>query len=73
MRVEREGVSVWEGRSLQAAMVDGRTLDQLNLRAGDHLIVPPGGGGLGGAQGALRAIAIIVALPVAIAGLVAIF
>ena len=73
VRVEREGVSVWEERSLQAAMVDGRTLDQLNLRAGDHIIVPQILGGLGAAQGALRSLAIILALPVAIVTLVAIF
>ena len=73
VRVQREGNRIWEGRVLQAAMADGRTLDQLNLRAGDHIIVPQGGGGLGGAVQGLRAMAILVALPLTIAGLFQIF
>lgn len=31
---------VWDGEELQQAMIDGRTLDQLNLRAGDQVDVP---------------------------------
>lgn len=43
--VERDGDRIWEGEPLQDAMVQGRTLDQLNLQAGDRVYVPEGGGG----------------------------
>lgn len=38
----RRGTEVFlEGSVLQAATVEGRSLDQLNVRAGDALVVPP--------------------------------
>ena len=40
MRVERRSEPIWEGEPLQEAIAEGRTLDQLSLRAGDHLVVP---------------------------------
>jgi protein involved in polysaccharide export with SLBB domain len=41
MRIERSGVVLWEGEELEEVLTDGRTLDQLNLRAGDQIVVPP--------------------------------
>ena len=41
LRVERGEDVLLEGQFLQAATVEGRSLDQLNLRAGDALVVPP--------------------------------
>ncbi len=38
--IERSGEEIWEGAALQEALVEGRTLDQLNLRAGDRIEVP---------------------------------
>lgn len=38
--VERGGDRIWGGEALQAAIIEGRTLDQLSLRAGDRIIVP---------------------------------
>lgn len=38
--VERGGERIWGGEALQAAIIEGRTLDQLSLRAGDHIVVP---------------------------------
>ena len=38
--IERGAVPLWEAEELQNAIVDGRTLDQLNLRAGDQIMVP---------------------------------
>lgn len=40
LRVERSGQVLWEGEPLQEMMVEGRTLDQLNLRAGDQIVLP---------------------------------
>jgi hypothetical protein len=38
--IERGDQTTWSGESLQRAMVEGRTLDQLSLRAGDRIVVP---------------------------------
>ncbi len=40
MRIERIGDRLWEGDELRVVLAEGRTLDQLNLRGGDELIVP---------------------------------
>jgi len=40
LRIERAGETLWDGPLLQAMLVDGRTLDQLNLRAGDQIVLP---------------------------------
>lgn len=45
IRVERDNVRIWEGEALQRAITEGRTLDQLSMRAGDHIIVEEGRGG----------------------------
>lgn len=43
IKIKRGDETIWEGEELQAAMVEGRTIDQLNLRAGDEIEVPGGG------------------------------
>ncbi|HET8654080.1 MAG TPA: polysaccharide biosynthesis/export family protein [Longimicrobiaceae bacterium] len=40
VRVERANQTIWGGDALQQAIIQGRTIDQLSLRAGDHVIVP---------------------------------
>ena len=40
IRIKRNGEVIWEGEALQEAIVEGRTIDQLNLRAGDEIEVP---------------------------------
>lgn len=40
IRIERGGEPIWRGEALQQAITQGRTLDQLSLRAGDRIIVP---------------------------------
>lgn len=40
MKIERGERTIWEGDRLREAVVAGRTLDQLNLRAGDAIHVP---------------------------------
>jgi protein involved in polysaccharide export with SLBB domain len=38
--LERGGDKIWEGEALQEAIVQGKTVDQLSLRAGDRIVVP---------------------------------
>ncbi|MDR0787720.1 MAG: polysaccharide biosynthesis/export family protein [Gemmatimonadota bacterium] len=40
IQIERGNEVIWDPAALQVAIVQGRTLDQMNLRAGDHLVVP---------------------------------
>lgn len=40
IRVEREGRTIWPPDALQQAITEGRTLDQLSLRAGDLIVLP---------------------------------
>ena len=40
LRIDRGQRRIWEGQILQEAMIDGTTLDQLNLRAGDQIFLP---------------------------------
>ncbi|MEN8374957.1 MAG: SLBB domain-containing protein [Gemmatimonadota bacterium] len=40
VRVERRGDRVWEGEPLELALNEGRTFDQLGIRAGDQIVVP---------------------------------
>jgi hypothetical protein len=40
LRIRRGDEVIWDGEALQAAIVQGRTLDQLNLRAGDEIEIP---------------------------------
>ena len=40
LKILRGGEPIWEGDALQVALAEGRTLDQLNLRAGDQVVVP---------------------------------
>lgn len=62
LRVQRGDETVWEGELLQRAMVEGRTLDQLSLQAGDRIIVPAQQPGFfsGGITGTLRALLITI-------------
>jgi len=38
--VQRTDGEEWKGAALQQAMAEGRTLDELGIRSGDHLFVP---------------------------------
>lgn len=40
LQIHRGGLTIWEGQRLQEALVQGRTLDQLSVRAGDGIHVP---------------------------------
>lgn len=40
VRIERSRTVIWDGTATRDAMVAGRTLDQLSVRAGDSILVP---------------------------------
>jgi hypothetical protein len=40
MKIKRGDETIWEGEPLQEAIVQGRTMDQLSLRAGDVIEIP---------------------------------
>lgn len=66
-RVERNGERIWEGKILQEAIAEGRTLDQMSIRSGDQFVVPEAktrGSGL------MRAITVIPALILAVGGII---
>lgn len=43
MRVERGDRRIWEGEAMETAVIRGQTLDQMNVQAGDRVVVPAGG------------------------------
>lgn len=67
MRVERGSDRVWEGAAMQQALTDGRTLDELNLRAGDNIVVPEEGSRAGAL---LRAATVIPGAVLAVIGVI---
>ncbi len=40
MKITRDGRTIWDGATLRTALVEGWTVDQLSLRAGDQIEVP---------------------------------
>lgn len=72
-RVERGTQYIWEGGALQEAMAEGQTLDQLGIRAGDRVFVPPGGGGIAGAESAVRTVLSILSIPISIFAITRVF
>lgn len=62
VRVERSGEVIWSGDRLREAIVEGRTLDQLSLRAGDTVIVPPASSRFGWLREASMVISGVTAL-----------
>jgi polysaccharide export outer membrane protein len=73
LRIERGGRRIWEGAPLQQAIVDGRTLDQLNIRGGDQIHLPAAGGAIGAWESSVRTVGYLLAIPVAVVALIAIF
>jgi protein involved in polysaccharide export with SLBB domain len=64
LRVEREASPLWSNDSLQRAMAQGMTVDQLGLRSGDRIIVPR----RRDSEAILRVLGILVTIPAAIYG-----
>ena len=69
IRVERGSDRIWSGAPLQQALGQGYSLDQLNLRAGDRLLVPT----RGDAERTLRILGVVITIPIAIYSLTRIF
>jgi len=61
-RIERGGTRVWEGERLQRALAEGRTVDALNLRAGDQVVVPAASNLFDG----VRFVSILLGIPVTV-------
>lgn len=68
-RVERNGRAVLSARTFRQAVTEGRTLDQLDVRVGDHIVVPERSGGLGAFErheGAIRTLTLLISLPLTV-------
>jgi protein involved in polysaccharide export with SLBB domain len=72
VRIERSGQRVWGAAPLQDAIAQGRTLDQLDLRAGDQVVVPKKKTGPFN-EGTVRTVSLVLSIPIAIFGLVQLF
>ena len=76
IQIERAGRAFWDNAALGPEIIEGSTLDQLGVRAGDRLVVghrTPGMAGLGAVYTPLRTVLLILAIPATIIGLFAIF
>lgn len=71
LRIERGETRIWDGKPLQEAIARGLTLEKMNLRTGDHVLVPRRGGR--GLEGTVRVLGILVTIPAAIYGASRIF
>jgi protein involved in polysaccharide export with SLBB domain len=71
LRVDRGRDHLWEGEALRAATSQGRTIDQLNLRAGDQIIVPRQKNT--NVESIVRVAGILLTIPVAIYGVTRLF
>jgi polysaccharide export outer membrane protein len=71
LRIERDGKPIWEGKALQQAIADGRTLDGAGLVAGDQVIVPRRGGTTAGEV--MRFGTVLLGIPITIYTLTKIF
>ena len=68
-RIERSGNRVLDGQALKLALAQGRTLDDLNLRAGDQVVVP----GESSTYEGVRLVSLLLGIPVTIYALTKIF
>jgi len=68
MRVERAGTTIRDSGALRQAVIDGRTIGQLDLRGGDRVVIPEGAG-LTSAEGALRFVTLMLSVAVAAAAI----
>lgn len=67
--IQREGRKIWEGPSLEEAITQGRTLDQLSIRAGDQVMVPEEAPSEGFGRTLLYVVPPLVSLALALAAL----
>lgn len=70
LRIERVGRPVLEGSALARALSAGSTLDQLELRSGDRIVVPGEGRGF---DRTVRVLTLLITIPAAVFGLSQVF
>jgi protein involved in polysaccharide export with SLBB domain len=73
IRIERGNRVLWDSQALGPEIIEGRTLDQLGVRAGDRLFVGSRPRGIGSFEAGSRTLLLIIGLPAAIGGLIALF
>jgi protein involved in polysaccharide export with SLBB domain len=73
IRIERAGRTIWDSETLGPEIIEGRTLDQLGVRAGDRVVVGSRPRGLGAFYSSTQTLFLILSLPAAIGGLIALF
>jgi len=72
LRILRGDERIWDGKSLQEAMVAGRTIDQLSVVAGDRIEVPKQGSSILSFN-SVTVLSILIGLPSAVYGLTKLF
>jgi hypothetical protein len=72
IQVTRQGRRLLSGEVLQNALANGRTLDELGLKQGDRIVVPQGHP-LGNAESAVRTFGYLLAIPLTLAAVLALF
>lgn len=65
LKIQRNGKTIWQGDALRQAIAAGRTVDDLELRPGDAIVVPRGGS-LAGLYGPAQLVAVLLGIPVTI-------
>jgi protein involved in polysaccharide export with SLBB domain len=71
IRIDRGGRTVWEPGPMRQALMEGRTLGQLNVQAGDNIVVPERQ--LATTERTLRTFTLLLGVPLSIAAVLAIF
>jgi len=73
IRIERGGRVFWDGGALGPEIIEGRTIDQLGVQAGDRLIVGAKARAFASFEGGFRTLFYILTLPATVLGLIALF
>jgi len=72
MRIMRQGRRLLSGEALQQALANGSTLDEVGLKQGDRIVVPAAAP-FGAATTYLRNVTLLLAIPLSIAAVLALF
>jgi hypothetical protein len=69
LRIERDRAPVWSGKAMQESLSQGLTVNQMNLRSGDEIVVPRRRDTLA----AVQVLGALLTIPIAIFGLTRMF
>ena len=72
-KLDRSGREVLSASAFRQAVTMGRTLDQLDVRAGDRIMVPQGGGGFAETEAWLRTVTTLLSIPLTVFALTQVF